>query len=163
MRLLGKIDEPYDYVTLRAPPVWASMARRQKFPPAIMPCSPPVKGLDPAVVHLPYRRNLILSSALNKPLQRQCFYCKLTDNFTRSDYQRNERPGMFRKTKTKSTAGCVLCKAVLCVRGNCWCKYHKHHQGRVIGWTRLFLTTKYSGWHSFFFSTNPYTNSVCFF
>ena len=133
MRLLGKIDEAYDYITLRPPPVWASMARRQKFPPAVMPQSPPVKGLDAAVVHLPYRRTLIRSGALNKPLQRQCFYFKITDNFARSDYQRNERPGTFRKKTPKSTAGCVLCNVVLCVRGNCWRKYHKHHQGENDG------------------------------
>ena len=133
MRLLGTIDAPYDYQTLRPPPVWASMAKRQRFPPAVMPRSPLVKGLDPAVVHLAYRRNLKRSGAKNKPLQRQCFYCRITDNFALSGYQRNDRPGTFRKNASKSTSGCILCNVVLCVKGNCWRKYHKHHQGENDG------------------------------
>ena len=133
MRQLGIIDAPYDYVTLRPPPVWAFMAQRQRFPPAFMPCSPPVKGLDPAVVHLAYRRQLKRSGVLNKPLQRQCFYCRITDNFERSEYERYDRPGTFRKKAAKSTSGCALCNAVLCARENCWRKYHKHHQGENDG------------------------------
>jgi hypothetical protein len=133
MRLLGTIAAPYNYQTLRPPPVWASMAKRQRFPPAVMPRSPPVKGLDPAVVHLAYRRNLKRSGALNKPLQRQYFYCCITDNFALSEYQRNDRTGTYQKNASKSTLGCILCNVVLCVKGNCWRKYHKHHQGENDG------------------------------